>query len=58
MWRKKREKEKTTPVLSATQSRITSKKKKEMQDWSVRVPWSELLSRAIIRSINRAEYIF
>lgn len=57
---KRVDKEEFTPILSAAQSKITSKNKKETQNWSVRVPGSELSSGAIgaiIRGINKGGYI-
>lgn len=54
------EKEKISPILCAAQSKVTSKNKKEVEDWSVRVPGSELSSGAIgaiIKGINRGGYI-
>lgn len=61
MLRKKEviEEEKIKPIISAAKSWVQSNKK-EVQDWSVRVPGSELSSGAIgaiIRGVNRGGFI-
>ena len=61
MLRKKEviDKEEYLPLLSAAKSQISSRNNKEVDDWSIKIPGSELSSGAIgtiIKAINRGGY--
>ncbi|NLY73616.1 MAG: hypothetical protein GX079_08005, partial [Tissierellia bacterium] len=47
------------PLLSAAKSQISSRNNKEVDDWSIKIPGSELSSGAIgaiVKAINRGGY--